>query len=251
MLNKVRVRYWDVVRASYKEFLNEMETWRRDGRRRVVCFCDGNGLSRAWRNDLALRETYRIADAVCADGIVTDLLARLYGEDNKPGRLIGPKLFPAALEYGVSRGWRHFFYGSDEETLVDLKKKMEERYPGVRIVGTYAPEFALDPRVPPKDAPVCDFFWVALGCPKQEKWCAAHKDEVNASVLLPVGAAFDFHSGRVADTPEWIHRIGCCWLWRILTGGRRVFFRNVKCVTVSAVIFMSEYFRIRILKKTL
>ncbi len=247
MLNKVDIGHWQVVRASYAELLAEMDVWRTDGARHVVCFCDGNGLSQAWRDNIALRNAYVAADAVCADGIVTDLLARLYGGD-KSGRLIGPKLFPAAMEYGVSRGWRHFFYGANAETLAILKKNMEERYPGVKIVGTYAPEFSPDPQLPP-NVPTCDFFWVGLGCPKQEKWCAKHKNDVNAAVLLPVGAVFDFFSGRVSDAPEWVHKIGCRWLWRLLTGGRRVFLRNIKCVATSMGILVLEFFKIKILRK--
>lgn len=247
MLTKVKIRYWEVVRGTYEELLREMEEWRKDGAVHTVCFCDGNGLPRAWRGDEELRSAYRNADAVCADGIATEKLAKLCG--GKAGRIIGPKLFPAALEYGVARGWRHFFYGADEATLRTLKEKMEARFPGVKIVGTYAPEFSPDPPPPPSTSTSYDFLWVALGCPKQEKWCARHKDEVGAAVLLGVGAAFDFLAGKVPDTPEWVHRIGMCWLWRLLTGGRRVFVRNVKCVSAALGVLVEEFVRIKILRK--
>lgn len=247
MLNKAQIRYWQVVRGSYDDLLAEMEVWRHDGGRHTVCFCDGNGLPRAWGKDFELRNAYAKADAVCADGIATDVLARMCGGES--GRLIGPKLFPAALKHGVSRGWRHFFYGSDEKTLKALKETAEEQYPGVSIVGTYAPEISSDPQLPPRDVSSCDFFWVALGCPKQEKWSERHKHEVNASVLLSVGAAFDFLSGRVANTPELVHKIGCCWLWRLLTGGRRVFLRNVKCVSASLLVLFLEFVRIKFLRR--
>jgi len=244
MLKKVDIRHWQVVRASSDELLAELDRWRADGARHTVCFCDGNGLPRAWGGDLELRAAYAEADAVCADGIVTDMLAQISG--GKPGRLIGPKIFPAALEYGVSRGWRHYFYGADAETLTTLKAKMEERFPGVRIVGTYAPEFSDDPALPPIERGMVDFLWVALGCPKQEKWCARHKSEIEAPVLLAVGAAFDFLSGKVADTPDWVHRIGMCWLWRLLTGGRRVFVRNVRCVSAALCVLTGEFIRIKL-----
>lgn len=256
MLQLVQTKYWKVVLGTYDSLLEVMDVWRKDGQRHTVCFCDGNGLPRAWWGDEELREAYASADAVCADGIAVDKLAKMCS--GLSGRLIGPKLFPAALEYGVSRGWRHFFYGADEATLAALKAKMEERFPGVRIVGTYAPEFSLDPQPPPPLSPPppltststsCDFLWVALGCPKQEKWCARHKNEVNASVLLAVGAAFDFLSGKVPDTPEWVHKIGMCWLWRLLTGGRRVFVRNVKCVSAALWVLLSEFVRIKVFRR--
>lgn len=246
MLRKAKIRYWDVVRGTYAELLQELEKWCKDGAVHTVCFCDGNGLPRAWFGDEELRAAYTNADAVCADGIAVDKLAKMCS--GASGRIIGPKFFPAALEYGIERGWRHFFYGADEATLKTLKEKLEARFPGVKIVGTYAPEFAEDPQPPPSVS--CDFFWVALGCPKQEKWCVQHKHEVGAAVLLAVGAAFDFLSGKVPDTPEWVHKIGMCWLWRLLTGGRRVFVRNVKCVSAALMVLVWEFVRIKILRKS-
>ena len=248
MLRKAKIRCWDVVRGTYEELLREMEEWRKDGAVHTVCFCDGNGLPRAWWGDKELRAAYQQADAVCADGIAVDFLAKMCS--GKSGRIIGPKLFPAALEYGVSRGWRHFFYGADEATLAALKAKMEERFPGVKIIGTFAPEFSPDPQPPPSNS-TYDFLWVGLGCPKQEKWCARHKNEVNAPVLLAVGAAFDFLAGKVPETPEWVHKIGMCWFWRLLTGGRRVFVRNVKCVSAALGVLVVEFVRIRILRKAI
>lgn len=246
-MKKTALREWDVVACTYGELLSAMDAWRRDGKRHFVCFCDANGLVHGWRES-ELADVYRQADAVCADGIATDWLTRICG--GKGGRLIGPKLFPTALEYGVSRGWRHFFYGADADTLAVLKAKMERRFPGVKIVGAFAPGFATDPELPQLEKGAVDFLWVALGCPKQEKWCARHLKEVDAPVLMPVGAAFDFISGKVADTPAWVHRMGFCWLWRLCTGGTRVLGRNVKCVSIALAIVMREFVRVRILRKS-
>ncbi len=238
MISKISTRYFAIADCSCGELLEQMEAWRREGTRRTVCFCDGNGLPRAWRGDVALRQAYAHADAVCPDGIATAALARIYG--GRVSRLTGPQLFVAALEYGVSRGWRHFFYGTDAATLAALKANVEAKFPGVKIVGTYAPAFADDPALPPADAAPCDFFWVALGCPKQEKWSERHRNDVNATVVLSVGAAFDFIAGRATEAPRGIQALGLNWLWRLLTGGRRVFARNVRCVAASAGLLLRE-----------
>lgn len=241
MLDFVDIREWKVVCASYVRLLEEMDAWRRDGGRRFVCFADGNGLSLAWRRDLELRAAYRRADAVCADGIAVAALARLNGGDGH--RLTGPELFARALEYGVSRGWRHYFCGTDDATLAALKANAERRWPGVRIVDAFAPEFAADPQLPPIEKGTVDFLWVALGCPKQEKWCARHLGELGASVVLPVGAAFDFLAGTAHEAPRPLRALGLNWLWRLLTGGRRVFVRNVRCVSTSLAILVGEGWR--------
>lgn len=248
MIDKVDTRFWKVASCTYRQLLEQMEAWRAGGvRHRYACFCDAMGLAKGWRMG-ALRHAYRHADLVLADGGATKLLARISG-GRLPDRVIGPYLFPDAMEFGVRLGWRHFFYGTNEETLRNFKAKMEARYPGVRIVGTCAPEYSPDP-TPPEIAPgTVDFLWVGLGNPKQEVWCAKHAGEIDAVCLLPVGAVFDFYSGRVPHAPDWVHTIGCRWLWRLLTGGRRTFRRNLWCVPRAAWILVSEFVRIRVFRR--
>ena len=248
MIDKVDTRFWKVASCTYRQLLEQMEAWRAGGvRHRYACFCDAMGLAKGWRMG-TLRHAYRHADLVLADGGATKLLARISG-GRLPDRVIGPYLFPDAMEFGVRLGWRHFFYGTNEETLRNFKAKMEARYPGVRIVGTCAPEYSPDP-TPPEIAPgTVDFLWVGLGNPKQEVWCAKHAGEIDAVCLLPVGAVFDFYSGAVPHAPDWVHKVGCCWLWRLLTGGRRTFRRNVWCLPRAAWILLSEFVRIRVFRR--
>lgn len=245
MLDHIDIRRWKILDASYSQMLEAMDAWRKDGGRHYACFCDGNGLPLAWRRDDELRAAYAGADAVCADGIAVAALARLHGGDGR--RLTGPEIFARALEFGVPRGWRHFFYGTDASTLAALKANVERRWPGARIVGTFAPEFSDDPQMPPIEKGAVDFLWVSLGCPKQEKWCARHKDELAAPVLLPVGAAFDFLAGTAREAPRPLRALGLNWLWRLLTGGRRIFLRNARCVSESLWIVMLEFARAMIL----
>jgi len=247
MIDKVRTRFWDVASCTYRQLLEEMEAWRRSGARgKYTCFCDAMGLAKGWRFG-ELRRAYRRADVVLADGEATKVLAKISGGE-LPCRVIGPYLFPDAMEYGVKLGWRHYFYGTNKETLDKLKANMEAKYPGVKIVGTYAPEYSPDPK-PPADLPECDFFWVGLGNPKQEIWCMNHAKEINAVACLPVGAVFDFYSGTVPHAPDWVHKVGCRWLWRLLTGGKKTFRRNTWCVPRAAFILFTEYIRIHILHR--
>ena len=248
MLKQVETRFWSVASCTYGQLLEEMEAWRKAGdRHRCTCFCDAMGLAKGWQLD-ALRQAYRTADAVLADGGATKLLSRISG-GKLPERVIGPYLFPKAIEYGVPLGWRHYFYGTNKETLDNLKANLEEKFPGIKIVGTYAPEYAPDPTPPIIESDSIDFFWVGLGNPKQEIWCHKHAKEIDAVCLLPVGAVFDFYSGTVPNTPRWIHAIGLCWLWRLITGGKRTFKRNAWCLPRAAWILVSEFVRIRLLRR--
>lgn len=250
-LAKVGIRFWNIASCSYRQLLEQMEEWRKMGGHHLVCFCDANGLAHGWRES-DVQSAYCNADAVVADGIVIKWLVRVCG-GKLPERVFGPSLFLRAMEYGIPLGWRHFLYGGASGVAEELKRRMEARFPGVQIIGADAPPFSSDPPIPngsPRNDGVrpYDFLWVALGSPKQEKWCARHLAEFNASVILPVGAAFDFHTDRAPRAPQWVDAVGLCWLWRLLTGGRRVFKRNIWCLPRAAFILITEFLRIRIFR---
>lgn len=251
MIETIQTRYWSIASCGYDEVLELMDQWRQGDGRHYVCFCDANGLSHGW-SDESLRKVYRKADAVFPDGISLKWLAKI-SADKAPNHIMGPVLFDKAMEYGVSKGWRHFFYGASPKTVAKLKSRMEAKYPGVKIVGAFSPpygkvsaeEWSKHKAMIGEARP--DFLWVALGCPKQEKWAYEHFQEVDAAVTLPVGAAFDFHAGTAKHSPMWIQRSGLNGIWRLVTGGRRIFRRNAWCMPRAFLILVTELFRIRIL----
>lgn len=254
-MDRVKARYFDIANCTYAQLLEEMEIWRKDGEYHFACFCDANGLAYC-RRDLDLRAAYSAADAVLADGSVTKALAWIFG-GHLPERVIGPYLFPKAMAYGVEKGWRHFFYGAGPGTAEVLAEKMREQYPGVKIVGTLTPPFGT--ATPEQElnfkrqieATQPDILWVALGCPKQEKWAHDHVGKIDVPMILPVGAVFDFYSGRIPHAPDWVHPLGLRWFWRLLTGGRRTFKRNAWCVPRAAGVVAMEFLRIRVLRRSI
>ena len=136
-------------------------------------------------------------------------------------RVAGPDLMPRIFEISKEKGYRHYFYGSTEETLTKLETNLKGKYPYLEIVGMYAPPFR--PLSEKEDAQIVkrineanpDFIWVALGAPKQEKWMSAHQSQVNG-IMLGVGAAFDFTAGTVKRAPRWMQEMCLEWLYRIL-----------------------------------
>jgi len=67
-----------------------------------------------------------------------------------------------------------------------------------------------------------DIFWVGIGCPKQEKMMAEYLQKLDTKVMIGVGAAFDFHTGRIKDAPDWIKSLGLQWLHRLCQEPRRL-----------------------------
>jgi N-acetylglucosaminyldiphosphoundecaprenol N-acetyl-beta-D-mannosaminyltransferase len=98
----------------------------------------------------------------------------------------------------------------------------------MQVAGTFSPPFR-----PPTQAEseaiverinlaAPDFVWVGLGSPKQDRWLADHRDSLDAAVLLAVGAAFDFHTGKSRRAPRWMQRSGLEWLFRLISEPRRL-----------------------------
>ncbi len=197
-----------------------------------VCFCEAHLCVRASR-DPEIRRLLAEASLVLADGVSMTVGARLVGE-RFPDRLPGPTVMLEYCRYGLDHGRKHFLYGGAEGITQRLSEELKRKIPGIQIVGAYTPPFRpltdeeeldIKRRIEESGA---DVLWVGLGAPKQEIWMAAHSNRINVPLMLGVGAAFDFHSGNQRWAPAWIRTIGMEWFYRMLTGGRRVFVRNLQ-----------------------
>ena len=134
------------------------------------------------------------------------------------------------LKESGTKHYRHYFYGSTQETLDILREKITEKYPGAVIAGMYSPPFR--PLTADEDAKIVekinaaepDFVWVGLGAPKQERWMAAHENRVRA-LMLGVGAAFDYEAGNIRRAPAWMQHCTLEWLYRLMQDPKRLFKR--------------------------
>jgi N-acetylglucosaminyldiphosphoundecaprenol N-acetyl-beta-D-mannosaminyltransferase len=127
----------------------------------------------------------------------------------------------ALSQHGVTRGYRHYFYGGAPGIAERLSARLQERFPGLQVVGTYCPPFR--PLTQDEDWQVIetiraaqpDIVWVGISSPKQEYWMRDHVERLGVPALIGVGAAFDFHSGAKRQAPRWIQRSGFEWLFRL------------------------------------
>ncbi len=177
-----------------------------------------------------LRRLVNRAGMVTPDGMPLVFLCRRLGHPTV-SRVYGPDLLLAFSEMATRRGYTSFYYGGAEGVATRLAEVMTARFPGLRVVGTYSPPYR--DLTPEEDATVVeqinaaapDVVWVGLGSPKQDYWMAAHRDRLEAPVLIGVGAAFDFLTGRVRQAPRWMQRNGLEWLFRLATEPRRLWRR--------------------------
>ena len=149
-------------------------------------------------------------------------------------RVYGPDLMNLVCEFTRGKGYSHFLFGGAEGVAVELKQRLEGKFPGLRIVGTYTPPFrALEPAEEAEFVRSIaelrpDIIWVGLSTPKQERFMARYWERLDTTLMFGVGAAFDFHAGRVRQAPPWMQRGGLEWLFRLGCEPRRLWRRYLR-----------------------
>lgn len=217
----------------------------RDAKRgRYVCVVDVSNVMLARENPRHM-DALRGADMVTPDGMPLVWVSWLRGV-KETRRVCGPDLLPEICARSEQTGWRHYFYGGADGVADLLSGKLKTKYPALKVVGTECPPFrslsdgekeATIVRIKQSGA---DIVWVGLGCPKQEAWMYEHARRLEGVVLIGVGAAFDFHSGRVARAPVWMQNAGLEWLHRLYSEPRRLWRRYLIRAPLFVALSLAE-----------
>jgi len=139
---------------------------------------------------------------------------------------------------------RIFFLGSMEPVLDKIRAKLKVEFPSL-VVETYSPPYKETFTAEDNAAMIGAInrfkpyvLFVGMTAPKQEKWVAANKDQIDAVFFCSIGAVFDFYSGRI-KRPGWVWRaLGLEWLGRFSKEPRRLWRRTL----VSAPYFVKKIF---------
>jgi N-acetylglucosaminyldiphosphoundecaprenol N-acetyl-beta-D-mannosaminyltransferase len=208
----------------------QMERWIEDGQgSRYITVTGMHGVTEA-QHDPALRAIFNGAGLVVPDGMPLVWIGRLRGH-NLRRRVYGPELMLTFCRQTARKGYRHFFYGGAAGVADKLAQTFADRFPGLEVAGTYSPPFRAvtaeeDAQIVHEiNATRADVLWVGLSTPKQERWMHEHRDTLNVPVMIGVGAAFDFHTGRVKQAPVWMQEGGLEWFFRLLQEPRRLWHR--------------------------
>jgi N-acetylglucosaminyldiphosphoundecaprenol N-acetyl-beta-D-mannosaminyltransferase len=191
------------------------------------------------------------ADLVFPDGLPIVLASKLKKE-RLPSRVAGPDFMWSFSRVCASRGFRVFFLGSREQDLANIKRNFERSFPKINIVGTYSPPFGdWDAKENNKmiqliNSSKADILWLGVSTPKQDKWISSHKKVLKVKVAIAVGAAFDFHSGRVKRAPIAMQKLCLEWFYRFLQEPRRMW----KKYLVSNFYFIKIVARDLVKRKT-
>jgi N-acetylglucosaminyldiphosphoundecaprenol N-acetyl-beta-D-mannosaminyltransferase len=180
------------------------------------------------QHDAEMREALLGSALTVPDGMPLVWAANWLGVD-LPNRVYGPELMKRYSARCAERGHRVWLYGGrDQGSLAQLALNMRRENPGLQIVGGYSPPFRPltqdeeDRLVEQINHDRPDVLWVGIGVPKQEKWMAHMRERLDVPVMAAVGAAFDFHAGRISQAPPWMQERGLEWTYRIAQEPRRL-----------------------------
>ena len=172
------------------------------------------------RRNATFMDTLNQADLAVADGMPLVWLSRWQGTPLTQ-RIAGVELFAACCEVAAGDGRSVFLLGAAPGVADEVRAKLEQRYPGLQVVGAYAPPVGQltqqeDDRIVAMIRQVAPhFLFVALGAPRQDLWIRAHLSELHVPVSMGVGCVFDLYAGAVKRAPSWMQRMGLEWAFRL------------------------------------
>ncbi len=228
---------------DWRQCLARIVEWAARRESRYICMCNVHSIVTA-RRDPGFGRVINDADLAAPDGAPIAWRLRALGFGGLR-RVSGPDLMWKCCARAAAEGLPIFLYGGTAGTLRRLAAYLAREFPGLRLAGCYAPPFR--PLTAEEDAQVaraiegsgaCIVF-VALGCPRQEAWMAAHRGRIRA-VMIGVGAAFDFHAGVTPRAPRWMREAGLEWLHRLASEPRRLWRRYLVTNTLFVAYLLGE-----------
>jgi N-acetylglucosaminyldiphosphoundecaprenol N-acetyl-beta-D-mannosaminyltransferase len=212
------------------QWMDAMVTERQQG---YVCVCNVHTVM-ASQEDLELRAALLGSSLNVPDGQPLVWAMNALGQ-SLHDRVYGPELMARACARAAASGQRFYLYGGrDQHALTQLGLSLRRRFPGINIVGAYAPPFR---RLTDEERAAVaedinesepDVVWVGIGVPKQEKWMLSLRPYLEAPVLVGVGAAFDFLAGLVPQAPPTLQKAGLEWAYRLTQEPRRLWRRYLR-----------------------
>jgi N-acetylglucosaminyldiphosphoundecaprenol N-acetyl-beta-D-mannosaminyltransferase len=199
------------------------------GRGGYVCIANVHMVMEAY-DDPDFRKVVTGARMVTSDGMPLVWMLRAQGL-NEAERVYGPTLTLHVCREAAAKSIPIGLYGGTEQSILDFKAFLGSNFPTLKVTCAISPPF----RPPTHAEDRADIreimssgariLLVGIGCPKQEKWMAGHAESLPGVTMFGVGAAFDFHSGRVRQAPAALQKVGLEWAFRLLMEPKRLWRR--------------------------
>ncbi|MGF1523896.1 MAG: WecB/TagA/CpsF family glycosyltransferase [Leptolyngbyaceae cyanobacterium] len=222
-----------VTTLPLEEQVQAVLDWAERFSSRVVCLANVHMLMES-RWDTTFRQVLEDADLVTPDGMPLVWMIKAMGI-KKQDRVAGMDFFLRACQRAADQGVQIYLLGSTQDVLSRMQQRLKTDFPSLSLAGVESPPFR--PLTPAEDRDLIQrinqsgagLTFVSLGCPKQERWMAEHKDKVR-SVMVGIGAVFEVYAGTRKHAPKWIRDLGLEWLYRLVQEPRRLWKRYWKTI---------------------
>lgn len=201
-------------------------------RKGYVCMAAVHGIMEAQRRPEVMK-AYTDSLLTLPDGRPTVWVGRLQGL-HQIEQVSGPQVMLEVFRRSAFAPYTHFLYGGKPGVAQELASRLSRQFPWARIVGTYTPPFR-ELRLQEERQLMTrlrklkpSFVWVGISSPRQELFMSQYLDRFPTTLMFGVGAAFDFHTGRIRDSAEWIKRAGLQWLHRLVQDPRHLLWRYMR-----------------------
>jgi N-acetylglucosaminyldiphosphoundecaprenol N-acetyl-beta-D-mannosaminyltransferase len=225
---------YPVSTLSRNECINTMISWMENGAKGKYFVCANPHSIEVAKTDHKFGHAIKDADLVVPDGVGLIIASKILGKGIRE-RVTGSDIFEGVnSELNNRKGYSVFFLGSTEDNLEKMRRKVESDFPNIRVVGTFSPSFneefndeenlmmiEIINRAKP------DVLWIGMTAPKQEKWIYENRDKLDVKLLGPIGAVFDFYTGKVKRPSAIFQKSGLEWLPRLFREPRRLWKRNL------------------------
>ena len=168
------------------------------------------------------RDVLNSSDINICDGFGTYLVAKFLHKTSLE-RITGVSLF---LDICRQVKAKIFLLGAVEGVAQECKARLEEKFPGIQIVGTFSgsdkeKDFnKIKGKINKSEAKI---LFVAFGAPKQEIFLHERiSDLPRIKVAMGVGGSFDFVAGKIKRAPYFMRILGLEWLFRLILEPRRI-----------------------------
>jgi N-acetylglucosaminyldiphosphoundecaprenol N-acetyl-beta-D-mannosaminyltransferase len=214
--------------GKFDEFLLEILRLAKARKSSYVCVANVHMTIEAW-DDAHFAAIVNHADLVTPDGMpIVKAIQKIYCQ--KQDRVAGMDLFPELLRLSEKEKIVTYFYGGTEDTLIKTGEFVKNHYPELTVAGLHSPPFRklttsenveIVNQINDSGA---QLVFVALGCPKQERWMAENKGKIQAC-MIGLGGALPVLIGAQKRAPKWMRSLSLEWLYRLLQEPKRLFKR--------------------------
>jgi len=196
------------------------------------------------RKDLEYCQILQSADLITPDGAGI-LWAASTLQKPLAERVTGIDMIYKLCTLAAERNYTLYLLGAQPGIAEEAARNLTIHFPGLNIVGIHHGYFSsrIDGDSTPLSSFSCtsreeqreeeelikeinqkspDILLVGMGAPRQEKWMAAHLENLRVRLCMGVGGSFDVLSGRIPRAPLWMQKHGMEWIYRFLRQPKRI-----------------------------